>query len=83
MLASNHWAITQTLAGASAAGTWTGMQNTLGNLSGIVAPIATGVIVKVTGSYVWAFVSPAILAVAGACSYVFLVREVAPIKWRR
>ncbi|HEX3743437.1 MAG TPA: MFS transporter [Bryobacteraceae bacterium] len=83
MLASNHWAITQTLAGASAAGTWTGMQNTLGNLSGIVAPIATGIIVKITGSYVWAFVSPAILAVAGACSYVFLVREVAPIKWRR
>jgi MFS family permease len=83
ILASNHWAITQTLAGAGAAGTWTGMQNTIGNLSGIVAPIATGFIVKLTGSYLWAFVSPAILAVAGACSYVFLVREVAPIKWRR
>jgi len=83
ILASNHWAITQTLAGPRAAGTWTGMQNTLGNLSGIVAPIATGMIVKATGSYVWAFVSPAILAVAGACSYVFLVREVAPVKWRR
>jgi MFS family permease len=83
VLASNHWAITQTLAGASAAGTWTGMQNTIGNLSGIVAPIVTGIIVKVTGSYFWAFVSPAILAVVGACSYLFLVREVAPIKWRR
>lgn len=83
ILASNHWAITQTLAGAGAAGTWTGMQNTIGNLSGIVAPIVTGVIVKVTGSYYWAFVSPAILAVVGACSYAFLVREVAPIKWRK
>jgi sugar phosphate permease len=83
ILASNHWAITQTLAGPRAAGTWTGMQNTLGNLSGIVAPIATGMIVKATGSYLWAFVSPAILAVAGACSYVFLVREVAPVKWRK
>jgi MFS family permease len=83
VLASNHWAITQTLAGAGAAGTWTGMQNTIGNLSGIVAPIVTGIIVKATGSYVWAFVSPAILAVAGACSYGFLVREVAPVKWRR
>ncbi|HUB79652.1 MAG TPA: MFS transporter [Bryobacteraceae bacterium] len=82
ILASNHWAITQTLAGASAAGTWTGMQNTIGNLSGIVAPIVTGIIVKVTGSYVWAFVSPAILAVLGACSYAFLVRQVAPIKFR-
>jgi MFS family permease len=83
ILASNHWAITQTLAGAGAAGTWTGMQNTIGNLSGIVAPIATGLIVKLTGSYVWAFASPAILAVAGACSYLFLVGEVAPVKWRR
>jgi len=83
ILASNHWAITQTLAGPRAAGTWAGMQNTLGSLSGIVAPIATGMIVKATGSYVWAFVSPAILAVAGACSYVFLVRQVAPVRWRR
>ncbi len=83
ILASNHWAITQTLAGAGAAGKWTGMQNTIGNLSGIVAPIATGFIVKATGSYAWAFASPAILAVAGACSYVFVVGEVAPVKWRR
>jgi MFS family permease len=83
ILASNHWAITQTLAGAGAAGTWTGMQNTIGNLSGIVAPIATGFIVKETGSYAWAFASPAILAVAGACCYVFLVGEVAPVKWPR
>jgi MFS transporter, ACS family, D-galactonate transporter len=83
ILASNHWAITQTLAGAGAAGTWTGMQNTIGNLSGIVAPIVTGVIVKATGSYFWAFASPAVLAVAGACSYVFLVGQVTPIKWRR
>jgi MFS transporter, ACS family, D-galactonate transporter len=83
ILASNHWAITQTLAGAGAAGTWTGMQNTIGNLSGIVAPIATGIIVKVTGSYFWAFASPAVLAVVGAWSYLFLVGEVAPVKWRR
>jgi MFS family permease len=82
ILASNHWAITQSLAGAAAAGTWTGMQNTIGNISGIVAPIATGLIVKLTGSYVWAFASPAILALAGAYCYVFLVGEVAPIKWR-
>ena len=83
ILASNHWAITQTLAGAGAAGTWTGMQNTIGNLSGIVAPIATGFIVKLTGSYFWAFASPAVLAIVGAYSYVFLVGEVAPIEWGR
>jgi len=79
ILASNHWTITQTLAGPFATGTWTGMQNIIGNLSGIVAPIATGMIVKLTGSYVWAFVSPAILA--GACSYLFLVS--CAVNWGR
>ncbi|HWB83939.1 MAG TPA: MFS transporter [Bryobacteraceae bacterium] len=83
IFASNHWAITQTLAGTSAAGTWTGIQNTLGSLSGIVAPIVTGFIVSRTGSFFWAFVSPALLAVVGACSYLFLVGRVAPIAWRK
>jgi ACS family D-galactonate transporter-like MFS transporter len=79
--ASNHWAITQTLAGPAAAGKWTGLQNTVGNLSGIVAPIATGVLVQETGSFFWAFVSPAILAMVGVCCYLFLVGPVAPVNW--
>jgi MFS family permease len=83
IFASNHWAITQTLAGAGAAGKWTGMQNTIGQMSGIVAPVATGFIITRTGSYFWAFASPAILAVAGAGCYLFLVGKVAPVEWRR
>ncbi len=83
MYASNHWAITQTLAGPAAAGKWTGLQNTVGNLSGIIAPIVTGVIVTRTGSFYWAFVSPAVLAVAGVACYLLLVGEVAPVDWAR
>lgn len=79
--ASNHWAITQTLAGTEAAGTWTGLQNTIGNLSGIIAPIATGYVVQQTGSFFWAFVSPAALALVGVCCYLFLVGSVAPVDW--
>ena len=82
MYASNHWAITQTLAGTAAAGKWTGLQNTVGSLSGIVAPIATGMLVQSTGSFYWAFVSPAVLALVGVCCYMFLVGEVAPVKWK-
>ena len=82
MYASNHWAITQTLAGPAAAGTWTGLQNTIGNLSGILAPIITGLIVSKTGSFYWAFVSPAILALVGVCCYLFLVGPVAPVRWK-
>ena len=79
--ASNHWAITQTLAGTEAAGTWTGLQNTIGNLSGIIAPIATGYVVQQTGSFFWAFVSPAALALVGVSCYLFLVGSVAPVDW--
>ncbi|MFX9097151.1 hypothetical protein ABTN72_18965, partial [Acinetobacter baumannii] len=45
---SNLWAITQSLAGSSAAGKWTGIQNTFGNVAGILAPYLTGWIVKET-----------------------------------
>ncbi len=79
--ASNHWAITQTLAGPEAAGKWTGLQNTVGNLSGIVAPVATGYLVQGTGNFFWAFVSPAVLAIVGVCCYLFLVGPVAPVLW--
>lgn len=81
MYASNHWAITQTLAGPVAAGKWTGLKNTVGNLSGIIAPIATGFIVQATGSFKWAFISPAILAVAGIFCYLVLIGKVAPVAW--
>lgn len=81
MYASNHWAITQTLAGVQAAGKWSGIQNTIGAMAGVVAPILTGWIVEATGGFFWAFASAAALAVAGACSYLFLVGPVAPVVW--
>src|SRR5258708_5999893 len=37
LYSNNLWAITQTLAGAVAAGKWTGIQNCAGNLAGIAA----------------------------------------------
>ena len=83
MYASNHWAITQTLAGPAAAGKWTGLQNTVGALSGVVAPIVTGFIVQKTGVFFLAFLSPAILALVGVACYVFLVGPVKPLEWRK
>jgi hypothetical protein len=79
--ASNLWAITQTLAGPDAVRKWAGMQNTIGSLTGTVAPVVTGFIVAKTGTFFWAFVSPAVLAVTGACAYLFLIGPVAPIRW--
>jgi MFS family permease len=78
---SNHWAITQTLAGPDAAGKWTAVQNTFGNLAGIAAPYATGWIVAETGEFYWAFALAAVMAVIGALSYILLVPQVRPVPW--
>jgi ACS family D-galactonate transporter-like MFS transporter len=78
---SNLWAISQTLAGPTAAGKWTGAQNCLGAVAGIVAPIVSGFVVQQTGNFSLAFLIMAILALVGAASYVFLVRTIAPIDW--
>ena len=80
LFSSNVWAITQTLAGP-ASGKWTGMQNCIGNISGVLAPYVTGVILQRTGKFHYAFVAVAIALVIGACSYAFIVRRVQPIRW--
>ena len=48
-LSLNLYAIAQMFAGPRAAGTWVGVQNALGNLSGIFGPIITGIIVDRAG----------------------------------
>jgi len=78
---SNHWAITQTLAGPLAAGRWTSLQNGIGNLSGIVAAWLTGVVVDRTGSFALPFAIAAAIAVAGALLWGVVVEEVKPVAW--
>jgi MFS family permease len=64
-LSLNTYAVAQMFAGPRAAGTWVGIQNAIGNLSGIFGPIVTGVIVDRAG-YGMAFVVTAVVAAAGA-----------------
>lgn len=51
MYTSNHWAITQTIAGPAMAGRWTGIQNGVGNFSGIAASWLKGEIGTRTGTF--------------------------------
>jgi ACS family D-galactonate transporter-like MFS transporter len=81
--ASNIWAITQTLAGPQAAGRWTGFQNFLGNLSGVVAPALTGFVLNRTGHFYWAFAIVAAVALTGTGSWVFLVGPVEQVIWHK
>jgi MFS family permease len=79
--ASNHWAISQTLAGPAMAGRWTSLQNGVANLSGIVAPWVAGLIVQVNGSSRLAFFIAGLVALAGAFLWGFLVSRVEPVEW--
>jgi len=78
---SNQWAITQTLAGPQAAGRWTGFQNFVGNLSGVVAPALTGFVLERTGHFYWAFAITTAVALIGMASWVFVVGRVEQVKW--
>jgi ACS family D-galactonate transporter-like MFS transporter len=79
---SNHWAITQTLAGPLAAGRWTSLQNGVGNLSGIVGAWLTGVVVDRTGSFVVAFAVAAGVALTGALLWGAVVGPVRQVEWK-
>jgi MFS family permease len=75
------FAIGQTLAGPRCAGRWMGVQNLVGNLSGVIAPLATGVIVDRTGSFAWAFVAAAAVCAGGVLAWGLIVRRVVEEAW--
>ena len=77
----NLFAIGQTLAGPRAAGKWIGIQNAIGNIAGIVAPVVTGVLIDRTGAYRLAFLVAGMVALIGAFSWMFVVRRAEPLVW--
>jgi len=81
MYSSNLWAVTQTLAGPHAAGRWTGFQNLVGNLAGILAPAITGLVVDRTGHFLGAFAITAAIAILGSVSWIFAVGRLEEVNW--
>jgi MFS family permease len=77
----NLYSIGQTLAGPSATAKWIGIQNCIGNISGIVAPIMTGVIVDATGTYASAFLLAALMSAIGFLSWTVGIRRIEPLRW--
>ena len=64
-LSMNLYAIAQMFAGPRASGTWVGFQNALGNISGIIGPPLTGLIIDRAG-FESAFLLTAAIAAVGA-----------------
>jgi len=79
--ASNHWAVTQTLAGPVMAGRWSSLQNGVANFSGIVGPVLTGWIMQKYGSMRPAFTVAGVVALIGGLAWGLLVRRVEPVDW--
>ncbi|MDB5452496.1 MAG: major facilitator transporter, partial [Caulobacteraceae bacterium] len=79
-LVSPHiFATAQVLAGKRAVGKWIGVQNCIGNLSGIVGPLVTGAIIDRTGGFTMAFVVTAAVALVGLVGWLILIPKVEPI----
>lgn len=68
-------------AGPQASGKWTGLQNFLGNLAGVVAPAVTGLVVERTGRFFWAFIITAVIALLGSLSWMFIVGALRQVDW--
>ena len=78
-LSLNLYAVAQMFAGPRASGTWVGFQNALGNLSGIVMPIITGIVVQRSG-YESAFLLTACVAAAGALWWAIGVPKIETVE---
>jgi nitrate/nitrite transporter NarK len=59
-------------------GIWIGTENFAGNLGGVIAPLAIGLLIKSTGSYVPGFALGSIVLLFGILAYWFVIGELKP-----
>jgi MFS family permease len=76
------YAMCQILAGPRASGRWVGIQNSLGNLPGIIAPMLTGFIIQSTGHFTNAFVVAAAMSMLGLVGWIWMVPKLGQLKWK-
>ena len=79
---SNFWVITQRLAGPEASGRWTGLQNFVGNLAGVVGPTVTGILLDRTGHFLLPILIVSLFLWLGALSWIFVVGPIEPVQWK-
>ncbi|MFB3829752.1 MAG: MFS transporter [Bryobacteraceae bacterium] len=69
----NILALLQQFAPHDDVGMWTGILNFVGNLSGILAPLVTGILISRTSSYAPGFVVAVVILLAGLPAYWLMV----------
>jgi MFS family permease len=78
-LSTNLYAVGQMFAGPRASGTWIGVQNSVGNISGIIGPVVSGILIDKAG-YGGAFMLTAAITLAGAFWWVVAVPPIRQIE---
>jgi MFS family permease len=81
MSGTGVYAFSQTLAGPQATGRWTGLQNGLANLAGIISPALTGFLVDHTGRFTVPLLITALTSIIGAIGWTLVVRHVQQVTW--
>ncbi|MFN7924900.1 MAG: MFS transporter [Bryobacteraceae bacterium] len=74
------WTVISEIAPLSMMGLAGGVFNLAANLAGILTPLVIGLLLDSTGSFFWALVYVAAMAMLGACSYVFVLGKVERIE---
>jgi MFS transporter, ACS family, D-galactonate transporter len=74
----NLLVILQCCAPLEKVGIWTGAENFAGNLAGIVAPLAVGLLIKRSGSYIPGFELGVVILLIGLLAYWFIVGDLTP-----
>lgn len=70
------------IAPEGSAGSLAAIVNCVNLLAGVAAPIATGMVVDITGSFAFAFIIGGVALVGGLLSYLFLMGRLEPIPAR-
>ena len=81
LFSSNHWALTQTLAGPQAAAKWTGVENCFGNLVGMLAGWLPGVVLQATHEFFYAFLIACGFLLVSITGYWFVVANMTRVVW--
>ncbi|MBV9269267.1 MAG: MFS transporter [Acidobacteriaceae bacterium] len=80
---SNHWALSQYLAGPAGAGKWTAFQNCLGNFAGVVGAWLTGSVLTWTHSFFVAFTIACAILLVGVLGYWIVVGKPEQVHWEK
>jgi hypothetical protein len=76
--------IGQILAGPLAAGRWIGVQNCLGNMSGIISPALGGLLIHWNGGdYKYAFGVVCLVNLLGILGWGVILQKIEPIDWSK